>query len=44
MILKYLMSKSVFDVCIMSNLFDIREQKDDILIGYNVLQKFFNIF
>lgn len=36
------MSKSVPDVCIMSNLFDIREQKDDILTGHNVLQKFSN--
>jgi hypothetical protein len=26
----------------MSNLFDIREQKDDILTGHNVLQKFSN--
>lgn len=36
------MSKSVSDVCLMSNLFDIREQEDNILTGHNILQRISN--
>lgn len=42
MTLKHFMSKSVSDVCIMRNLFDIREQEDNILTGQNILQKISN--